>query len=101
MSEYTFDSLVRLGAKELARRFLIAERVRKHWRILAIQAALGLVDVETLKAVCFKEILGVAPEEADLDAAMEKLVDKMEATEVSRADILEMFGKEFRAIDLD
>lgn len=100
MSEYTYSRLIRLGSGELANRLLTVERVRKHWRILAIRAALGLIDVDVLKGVCFKELLGVVPEEADLDAALEKLTDELEAMETDQTDILEMFGKGPRVIDL-
>ncbi len=41
------------------------------------------------------------PEEADLDAALEKLTDELEAAETDQADILEMFGKGPRVIDFD
>lgn len=101
MSEYTYSGLIRLGSGELARRLLIAERIRKHWRILAIRATLGLVDAEVLKGICFKELLGIVPKEADLNAALEELTDELEAMETNQVDVLEMFGKGPRVIDID
>ena len=100
MSEYTPRSLERLGTGELARRYLINERIRKHWRILAMKATLGLVDTQGLLSVCFHEILGDVPEDADLDRTLEELVTKLEAMDGDHTDILAMFGKEPRAIDL-
>jgi hypothetical protein len=94
------ERLMHLGAEELARRFLINERVRKHWRIIAVKAAAGKVDIEYIKGVCFRELLGAVPEEAELDAELSQLVNEVEASETGAVDILEMFGKEPREINL-
>jgi hypothetical protein len=93
MSDYTLEGLIQLGAKELARRYLINERVRKHWRILAAQAALGQITLESIKMVCFREVLGVVPTEEDLDRELAEIVDRMEADEAAREDLEAMFGK--------
>jgi hypothetical protein len=72
---------------ELARRLEICERVRKHWRILAIGAALGVYGVEALKAVCFHEIVGVVPDDAELDPQLAALTAKLEELENLEQDV--------------
>lgn len=81
---------------ELARRLAICERVRLHWRILAVGAALGFYNVESLKMACFRELLGAVPSEADLRPQMNALVEKME----ERDNLEEDLGP-LRAILLD
>jgi len=88
------------GTYELARMVLIAERVRKHWRIIAIKAVHNLVNEEYLKGVCFREMLGIVPEEEELDAELTRLVQEIEQRENGATSILDMFGKEPRELDL-
>lgn len=92
--------LQQLGAAELARRLLICERGRKHWRILAVQGVLGHVNIAKLKHVCFKELLGISPGDDDLTRQMDETVALLVGEEKSRTDILEMFGRGARIIDL-
>ena len=99
MSEnFTMEELLDLPHREVARRLMICERVRKHWRILAIQAALGGIDIDGLQRVCFQEQLGHAPSTESLDKAMSemlKLVDEQ------YADGEAEYFKELRRIELE
>jgi len=79
--ELTRDDLAALPKYELIRRFLILQRVRKHWRILAIQAAVGQATVNGLKNVCFKEMMGFVPDDAYMDKKLKELVDYLEEKE--------------------
>jgi hypothetical protein len=81
MSEYTERDLINLGAAELARRFLIQERVRKHWRLIAIRISLGDWNIDAVKNAAFKEVLGIVPEDAWLDQELHAAVDALEARE--------------------
>jgi len=90
------DELEFLDKKELVRRFLILQRVRKHWRILAIQAAIGQATMPGLLNVCMKELMGIVPDDEYMDAKLQELVEYLEEKE----NDVEEFG-ELRSIIID
>lgn len=81
---------------ELARRLEICERVRKHWRCIAIGAALGRYNIDRIKAVCFHETIGRVPSDGELDELLEELT-----AEVERLEGLEQDMGPLRSILLD
>jgi len=72
---------------ELARRLEICERVRKRWRIIAIGAALGRYNIDRIKAVCFQEMVGCVPSDAELDPLLEELTNEVERLESQEQDM--------------
>lgn len=70
-----FDSLSR---REMARRLHIDQRVRQHWRMLAVAAAMQEIGLEQLLAAAYQELIGQLPDERQVQARLEELVQRLE-----------------------
>lgn len=77
-----------MSANELARRLAICERVRKHWRILAVGVALGRYNLDKLAHVCAMECMGDVPTNADMDPLLESFITEIER----RASVEQQLG---------
>ena len=71
-------------------------RARKHWRVIATRMALGELELDALKTVCFHELIGQIPTEAALDAQLQELTAKLEERECN----IDAFGA-LRVINLN
>lgn len=96
----TVQSLMRYSQRELARRLVICERVRKHWRVLAAQAALGQIKFDRLLGVCFQELIGNVPTDEMLNQQLAQVVRDAEERDEELESLERMFGP-LRSIDLD
>lgn len=63
---------------EIAHRLSICERVRRHWRLLALGACLGKYTLDDITSTCFRESLGIVPKMAHLEEELSKMVEEAE-----------------------